>query len=40
LERKLIPSDLLITHTFGLEHIDQAFEMAAGGAGLKVIVTS
>lgn len=40
LERKLIPSDLLITHTFDLEHIDQAFETAAGGAGLKVIVTS
>ncbi|MEJ2558662.1 MAG: alcohol dehydrogenase catalytic domain-containing protein [Anaerolineae bacterium] len=40
LERKLIPSDLLITHTFDLEHIDQAFMTAAGGAGLKVIVTS
>jgi L-iditol 2-dehydrogenase len=40
LDRKLLPSDLLITHTFDLEDIDQAFETATGGAGLKVIVTS
>jgi L-iditol 2-dehydrogenase len=40
LDRKLLPSDLLITHAFDLEDIDQAFQTATGGAGLKVIVTS
>ncbi len=39
LQRKLIPADKLLTHIFSLEQIDQAFETAASGAGLKVIVT-
>jgi L-iditol 2-dehydrogenase len=40
LQRKLIPADKLVTHTFDLEHIDHAFETAASGEGLKVIVAS
>ena len=39
LRRSLIPADLLITHTFPLDEIDTAFETAASGEGLKVIVT-
>ena len=39
IRRKLIPADLLVTHTFSLDEIDAAFETAASGAGLKVMVT-
>jgi L-iditol 2-dehydrogenase len=39
LQRGLIPADLLITHTFPLDEIATAFETAASGAGLKVVVT-
>jgi L-iditol 2-dehydrogenase len=38
LQRKLIPADLLVTHTYGLDDIDAAFETAASGQGLKVMV--
>jgi L-iditol 2-dehydrogenase len=38
LRRGLIPADLLITHTFSLEGIQTAFETAAEGAGLKVVI--
>ena len=37
--RGLIPADLLITHTFPLDEINAAFETAASGAGLKVVIT-
>lgn len=37
--RRVIPADRLITHTFALEQIDRAFETAASGAGLKIVVT-
>jgi L-iditol 2-dehydrogenase len=40
LNRGLIPTDLMITHTFSLDQISEAFETAASGAGLKVIVSS
>ncbi len=36
--RQIIPADRLITHRFGLAEIDQAFQTAASGAGLKVMV--
>jgi L-iditol 2-dehydrogenase len=39
LRRKLIPADLLVSHTFALEQVGQAFETAASGEGLKVVVT-
>ena len=39
LERGLIPADKLITHTFSLDDVEAAFETAASGAGLKVVVT-
>lgn len=39
IERGLIPADKLITHTFSLDEVDAAFETAASGAGLKVVVT-
>jgi L-iditol 2-dehydrogenase len=39
LARKLIPSELLITHSFSLDQIDQAFHTADSGQGLKVMVT-
>lgn len=39
LNRKLIPAEQLITHTMPLERIGKAFETAASGDGLKVIVT-
>ncbi len=39
LERGLIPADLLITHTFPLTHISEAFQTAASGEGLKVVIT-
>ena len=38
INRKLIPTDLLVTHTFPLERIREAFETAASHVGLKVIV--
>ncbi len=38
LQRGLIPADLLITHTFSLDEINTAFQTAASGAGLKVMV--
>lgn len=38
LKRKVIPADQLITHTFKLDQIAQAFQTAASGEGLKVMV--
>jgi L-iditol 2-dehydrogenase len=38
--RKVIPADLLITHTFNLNETDKAFETAAAGEALKVVVTA
>ena len=38
LYRHIIPAEKLITHTFSLDEIGQAFEIAASGAGLKVLV--
>jgi L-iditol 2-dehydrogenase len=38
LTRGLIPAERLITHTFALDQIDQAFDVASGGLGLKVLV--
>jgi L-iditol 2-dehydrogenase len=40
LARKIVPADLLVTHTFSLDQVDQAFEMAASGQGLKVVVAA
>lgn len=40
IHRKVIPADLLVTHTFGLDEIDRAFETAAAGEALKVVVTT
>lgn len=39
IRRRLIPSETLITHTFPIDEINQAFEMAASGSALKVIVS-
>ncbi|RPJ24290.1 MAG: hypothetical protein EHM35_16500, partial [Planctomycetaceae bacterium] len=39
IHRKVIPADLLVTHTFHLDKIDRAFEAAAAGEALKVVVT-
>jgi len=38
--RKVIPAELLVTHTFGLDESDKAFEAAAAGEALKVVVTT
>ncbi len=38
LNRGLIPTDLILTHTFPLAEVNKAFETAASGTGLKVIV--
>lgn len=38
LSRKLIPAEKLITHTMSLDEVAAAFETAASGDGLKVIV--
>lgn len=38
ISRGLIPADRFITHTFALEHINEAFNTAAGGQALKVMV--
>jgi len=40
LQRKVIRADLMITHTFSLDSIDEAFQTAAGGEALKVMVTT
>jgi len=40
LARGLIPVDQLITHSFPLEQVSEAFEVANSGQGLKVIVTA
>jgi len=40
LHRGLIPVDQIVTHTFPLEQVAQAFQTAAGGEGLKVVVTA
>ena len=40
LARGLIPADCLITHTFPLKSIQEAFETAASGDALKVMVTT
>ena len=40
LHRGLIPVDQIVTHTFPLEQVAQAFQTAAGGDGLKVVVTA
>jgi L-iditol 2-dehydrogenase len=39
LSRKMIPADALITHTYTLNEIDRAFEVASTGGGLKVVIT-
>lgn len=39
INRKLIPVALLVTHTFPLERIGEAFETATNRTGLKVMVT-
>jgi len=39
LSRKIIPVEKLITHTLPLAQVGEAFEIAASGEGLKVIVT-
>ena len=39
IHRQLIPSDLLITHTFSLDRVAEAFDTADSGQGLKVMVT-
>lgn len=38
LKRGLIPAESLITHTFTLDDIDEAFDVASSGRGLKVMV--
>lgn len=39
LQRGLLPADQLITHTFAIDQIDTAFQTAAAGEALKVMVT-
>jgi L-iditol 2-dehydrogenase len=39
IERGLINSDYIITHSFPLNEIDRAFQVAASGEALKVMVT-
>ena len=39
IQRGLINSDHIITHTYPLEEVSQAFQMAASGEALKVMVT-
>lgn len=39
LARGLIPADDLVTHTFPLDSVAEAFETAASGRGLKVVIT-
>jgi L-iditol 2-dehydrogenase len=40
IHRKIIPADLLVTHTFSLDEVGKAFEAAAAGEALKVVVTT
>jgi L-iditol 2-dehydrogenase len=40
LARKVVPADLLVTHTFSLDQVTEAFETAARGEGLKVVVVA
>jgi L-iditol 2-dehydrogenase len=40
IHRKVIDADLLVTHTFGLTDVGKAFETAAAGEALKVVVTT
>ena len=40
IHRKVIDADLLVTHTFGLAEVGKAFEAAAAGEALKVVVTT
>jgi L-iditol 2-dehydrogenase len=40
IHRKVIQADLLVTHTFGLNEVGKAFETAAAGEALKVMVTT
>jgi len=40
IHRKVIKADLLVTHTFGLNDVGKAFETAAAGEALKVVVTT
>ena len=40
LARGVIPAHLLVTHTYPLDRVAEAFETAAGGQGLKVVVTA
>ena len=40
IHRRIIPADLLVTHTFGLDEAGKAFETAAAGEALKVVVTT
>jgi len=39
ISRNVIPADLLVTHTFPLTQINTAFDTAAAGEGLKIVVT-
>ncbi len=39
IHRKVIKADLLVTHIFGLNEVGKAFEAAAAGEALKVVVT-
>jgi len=39
ISRRLVPADRLITHTYPLERVAEAFAMAASGEALKVVVT-
>jgi L-iditol 2-dehydrogenase len=39
IRRGLVPVDRLVTHTLPLEEVDQAFQIADSGEGLKVMVT-
>jgi len=39
LRRRLVPADRLITHTYPLDRVAEAFDMAASGEALKVVVT-
>jgi L-iditol 2-dehydrogenase len=40
MRRKLVPSDLLISHTFSLDRISDAFDTAGSRNGLKVMVAA
>ena len=38
IHRKIIPADQIITHTFPLGQVSDAFEAAASGEGLKIVI--